>query len=188
MSSPAPPSANPPPDRIVLIGFMGAGKSTVGAHLARLLGWGFLDMDRRIEERTGLTVARFFQERGEAAFREEERQVALEAARLRRCVIAAGGGAFTGPETREALRSGALTVWLRCDLDTALGRIPADGSRPLAANRAIMQDLLAQRDPSYRLADAAVDSSQGSPAEVAHRVAGVVRGRGGEGTQETPVR
>lgn len=188
MSSPGPQSGKPPFDRVVLIGFMGAGKTSVGAQLARLLGWGFLDMDRRIEERTGLTVAQFFRERGEAAFREEEGRVARDATSLTDYVIAAGGGAFTVPETREALQSGALTVWLRCGLDTVLARIPPDGTRPLAPNRAIMQNLLAQREPSYRLADLAVDSSTGSPAEVADRVARVVLGRGGQQSQETPDR
>lgn len=188
MSSPERPSAERPFDRIVLVGFMGAGKTAVGLELARLLGWAFLDMDGRIEERTGLSIARLFQDRGEAAFREEERRVALEVSRLRRHVVAAGGGAFAEPETREALRKGAVTVWLRCDPETILARVPLDGSRPLARNRAIMLALLAQREPSYRLADATVDSSGGSPAEVARRVAEAVSGRGRRGSSVMPDR
>src|SRR5688572_18276814 len=103
------------PQRIVLVGFMGCGKSTVGAELARRLGWGFRDLDRWIEARRGLTVARIFRRHGEAFFREEERRAARAAARLRRHVVAAGGGAFAQEGTREILQKGSLTVWLRCD-------------------------------------------------------------------------
>jgi shikimate kinase len=160
---------------------MGAGKTTVGPLVARLLGWDFLDMDETIEQRTGLSIARLFAERGEHAFRALEREVARWAAGVERLVIAAGGGAFAEPETREALRRGAFTVWLRCDLDTILARIPADGSRPLAASREIMRDLLVRREASYRLADAAVDASSGDPEEIARRIveAAPHRPRGG---------
>jgi shikimate kinase len=169
----------------VLVGFMGAGKTTVGPLVARTLGWDFLDMDGTIEERAGLGIARIFEERGEPAFRALEHEVALHAAGFERLVIAAGGGAFAEPATREALRRGAFTVWLRCDLDTILARIPPDGGRPLAANRAIMRDLLARREPSYRLADAVVDASGGNPAEVAFRIVQAVTRRGGTGDPET---
>jgi shikimate kinase len=159
------------PHRIVLVGFMGCGKSTVGAALARRLGWGFRDLDRWIEERHGLTVAEIFRRRGEAFFREEERRAARAAARLRRCVVAAGGGAFAEEATRETLRAGALTVWLRCRETALWRRLPRDGSRPLAGDRGRMRRLLGEREPSYRLADLAVDSSRAAPDEVARRIA-----------------
>jgi shikimate kinase len=89
---------------------------------------------------------------------------------LERRVIATGGGAFSRPGTRALLQAGAVTVWLRCDLDTMMTRLPADGSRPLAGNRAIMRALLAERETSYRLADLAVDASRGTPREVADRI------------------
>jgi shikimate kinase len=166
------------PARIVLVGFMGAGKTTVGTRLARLLGWEFLDMDRRIEEGVGLAVAEIFRERGERWFRAEERRVAREAAGLRQGVIAAGGGAFAERETRDLLRAGALTVWLRCDLETILGRVRLYGSRPLAANRAIMRALLAEREPSYQLADLTVEAGRGTPEEVADEIRRAIqRGR-----------
>ncbi len=158
------------PNRIVLVGFMGAGKTTVGERLARLLGWGFLDTDRRIEEDTGLLVAEIFRERGEAWFRAQERRVAREGAGLRQHVIAAGGGAFADPETRALLRAGAVTVWLRCGLETILARVKGDTRRPLAANRAIMQALLAQREPSYQLADVTVEAGAGTPDQVADQI------------------
>jgi shikimate kinase/3-dehydroquinate synthase len=171
--------------RIVLVGFMGAGKTTVGERLARLLGWSFLDTDQRIEEDTGLGVAEIFRERGEAWFRDQERRVAREGATLRQHVIAAGGGAFAEPETRALLRAGAVTVWLRCDLETILARVKGDARRPRAGNRAIMQALLAQREPSYQLADVTVAAGGGTPDEVADRVRRAVFREGTPGTQRT---
>lgn len=157
--------------RIVLVGFMGSGKSSVGTELAALLGWAFVDLDRRIEERTGRSVAAIFRESGEPVFREEERRAAREAAAREPCVIAAGGGAFADSETRDALRAGSLAVYLECDLDTLLRRVPADGSRPLAGNRETMRRLLRAREPWYRSADLAVDASRGTPFELALSIA-----------------
>jgi shikimate kinase len=165
------------PERVVLVGFMGAGKSTIGPLLAEVLGWGFVDLDTWIEERAGREVATIFREEGEASFRARERDMAARAASQRHLVIAAGGGAFAQPDTRDVLRQGAVTVWLRSDLATLLARIPPDGRRPLAANRDIMQTLLAEREPSYKLADVTVDAS-GKADAVAALVALEVRARG----------
>jgi shikimate kinase len=164
--------------RVVLVGFMGSGKSTVGPLLAESLGWGFLDMDQAIERRAGRPVPALFAEKGEEAFRQLELQVAEEACGLDRHVVAAGGGAFVQPATRTALQKEALVVWLKVDLDTATRRIPADGRRPLAGNRDIMQELLALREPAYALADLTVDASDGAPATVARRVEAGLRERG----------
>jgi shikimate kinase/3-dehydroquinate synthase len=169
------------PNRIVLVGFMGSGKSAVGARLAGRLGYRFEDMDRRIERRTRRSIAVIFEERGEEAFREEELREATALARLDRRVIAAGGGAFTRPETRARLQEGAITVWIRGDLDTLLRRIRPDGTRPLAGNRAIMRALLAEREPSYRLADLVVDTTRDTtPGGVAGRIADLIDQRRGE--------
>jgi len=165
------------PPRVVLVGFMGSGKSAVGRLLARRLGYRFEDMDRRIEEKAGRRIADIFRDEGEEAFREMEREEARAIGRLRGLVVAAGGGAFARAETRALLQEGALTVWLRCDLDRILARVPADGSRPLAGNRDIMRALLAEREPSYRMADVAVDASSGTPREVADRIVGLIEGR-----------
>jgi shikimate kinase len=169
-------------ERIVLVGFMGAGKTTVGAALARLLAWEFRDMDGEIEARNALTVAEIFARHGEAFFRSEELRAAREMAGLPRHVVAAGGGAFAFPETRDALRAGAaVVVWLRCDLDTLLARIAPDGSRPLASNRERMAALLAEREPTYRQADLIVDASDADAVEVARRVARAAFPDGGPG-------
>jgi shikimate kinase len=163
---------------VVLVGFMGSGKSTVGPLLADLLGWSFLDLDLAIESRTGRSVPALFAERGEEGFRELERQMAEEASRLDEHVVAAGGGAFARPETRTALQRDAVVVWLKVDLETALRRVPADGSRPLARNRAIMRELLALREPAYALADLTVEASDAVPSAVARRVREGLRDRG----------
>jgi shikimate kinase len=169
------------PTRIVLVGFMGVGKSTVGRALADRLGWTFVDLDERIEARNGGTVAEIFARHGEAYFREQERQAADEARSLSDHVLAAGGGAFVQPATRALLQDGAATVWLTCALDTVLHRIRPDGSRPLAADRERMLALLAAREASYRMADVAVDTTSASPEEAAERIVQTLfQGRGTE--------
>ena len=106
-----------------------------------------------------------------------EREEARAIGELEGRVVATGGGAFAQPETRALLRQGALTVWLRCDLDATMARLPRDGSRPLAGNRDIMRALLAEREPSYRMADVTVDAAAGTPREVADRIVGLIEGR-----------
>jgi shikimate kinase len=148
---------------------MGSGKSTVGRVLARRLGWAFVDMDERIEERTGRRIAEIFREQGEAAFRQEELAVALELQSASRRVVATGGGAFAQEATRDALRTRAYTVWLAADFEALARRIPTDGSRPLAEDREIMRGLLEQREPYYRSADLIVDAMD-SPEAIAGRI------------------
>ncbi|HEY6547291.1 MAG TPA: shikimate kinase [Vicinamibacteria bacterium] len=163
--------------RLVLVGFMGAGKSTVGPLVAARLGWQFLDMDTRLEERLGMPVAEVFASRGEESFRLEEETVARELLERERLVVAAGGGAFARAATRELLKHNAVTVFLQCDLETVIRRVPADGRRPLAGNREIMAIRLAERESSYRKADVTVDASAGVPDEVAARVVSAVQPR-----------
>ena len=161
----------------MLVGFMGAGKSTVGPLLAERLGWAFLDMDARIEQRLGMDVATCFRTHGEEAFRAEERVVARELSGRHHLVVAAGGGAFAGAETRELLKRNALTVWLRVDLAAVLRRVPPDGRRPLAGNREIMAGRLAERESAYREADVTVETSDVGPDAVAERIVSAVRQR-----------
>jgi shikimate kinase len=143
----------------VLVGMMGSGKTTVAGLLARGLGWDCVDMDGELERAAGLSVPEMFAQLGEEAFRRRERDLAVALQARERTVVAAGGGAFARTDTREALRAGAFTVWLRCDLETVLSRVPLDGSRPLAASRETIARLFAEREPSYRLADWSVDAS-----------------------------
>jgi len=174
------------PARVVLVGFMGAGKSTVGRRLARRLGFRFEDMDRRIEKREGQSIARLFRERGEPVFRELEREEARAVSVLSGVVVAAGGGAFAQDETRGLLQQGAITIWLQCTLEAAVARVRPDGRRPLAANREIMRTLLAEREPSYRQADMAVDTSGREPREVVDRIVELIEGHERERTSGRP--
>jgi shikimate kinase len=157
--------------RIVLVGFMGAGKTTVGRHLASLLGWDFVDLDDAVVSRAGKPVAAIFREDGEPAFREAEQAAAADLEKRRFVVIAAGGGAFVGPATRAALTRDTLTVWLRCALPALLARIADDGDRPLAVNRERISALLTEREPVYRLADLVVDTTGVAPPDAAREIA-----------------
>ncbi len=157
------------PARVVLVGMMGSGKTTVAALLARRLGWDCVDMDAELERRAGLSIREMFTRIGEEGFRQREHALALDLRARDRVVIAAGGGAFARRETREALRRNAFSVWLRCDVETVLARVPRDGSRPLAASRETILRLFAEREPSYRLADWSVDASP-APELVARRI------------------
>ena len=174
------------PARVVLTGFMGAGKTTIGPMVAHRLGWSFVDLDDEIRAAAGRSVAEIFAALGEPAFRDAERAAAARVCTRGQLVLATGGGAFTIPETRRVLQQGALTVWLRCEIETLMRRIPADGSRPLAVNRATILPLLVGREPSYALADLTIDTTRTAPADVARIVAeAALRGRNeGEGTTE----
>ncbi len=167
----------PSPRRVVLVGFMGVGKSTIGRLLAQRLGWDFCDLDRRVEIRAGQPIAEMFASRGEAAFREEERLAAESLLERSQCVVAAGGGAWHEPATRELLARDSVSVWLQADLPTLQHRLPDNPARPLARDRARMAALFAERQPSYRLADLSVETKDRSPHEIADQVAAYVRAR-----------
>jgi len=119
-------------------------------------------------------VAAIFREQGEAAFRAAEHEAAVALAGRRSVVIAAGGGAFGAPATRAALSAGAFTVWLRCALPALRARIEGDASRPLAGSRATITALLTEREPIYRLADLAVDTTSAAPPDAAREIASAV--------------
>jgi shikimate kinase len=155
---------------------MGAGKSTVGPLLASLLDWDFQETDVLIEKRVRLPIPEIFRTRGEPFFREEELAVVSSIAGLTRVVIAAGGGAFAEPRTRDTLKKGSTTVWLKAPFETLLARIGDPGSRPLARDRERMLSLWTEREPSYRSADLVVETLDVAPEGVARRIAESVFG------------
>jgi len=137
---------------IVLVGLMGAGKSTVGRRLASLVGRDFADADDEIERAAQLSVADIFARFGEPHFRDGERRVIARLIEERHGVIATGGGAFCDPGTRALILEQAIAVWIDCDVDTLVERTSRKNNRPLLANgnpREILTRLKAERDPYY---------------------------------------
>lgn len=157
--------AQPRPPLICLAGFMGTGKSTVGARLAKQLGWHFVDLDEKIEQVAGITIPQFFERYGEPAFRQ------LEADQLRAAigratefkeatVVALGGGTYAQPGAPEYLRNaGVPVIWLDAPMEVLLSRCTTMTGRPMFRDEASFRALHAQRLASYQLADFRVDSS-----------------------------
>ncbi len=148
---------------IVLIGLMGAGKSTIGRKLAERLKLGFVDADHEIEHAAGMSIADIFAAHGEASFRDGERRVIARLLEEGGRVIATGGGAYMNAETRAAIAARGVSVWLKADLPVLMRRVRRRSNRPLlqtADPESVMRDLMAKRYPVYALADVAVLSSE----------------------------
>jgi shikimate kinase len=158
------------PDKIYLVGFMAAGKSTVGLALARRLAWRAEDVDTLIEQRERMTVADIFARHGEPHFRRIEREMLRLLQPIRHMVVATGGGTFVDPENRAFMNLDGITVWLDLPLAELVARIPLDGRRPLAADRAALEQLYVTRLESYRHAHVRIDSSRRSVSDVVDRV------------------
>jgi len=158
---------------IVLVGLMGAGKSTVGRRLASELGLSFADADLEIEKAAGCSISDFFERFGEPAFREGERRVIARLLAGPRHVLATGGGAFMDPATRALISESGISVWLRADLDLLMARVTKRPTRPLLKTsdpRATMERLMAERYPVYAQADITIDSSGGPHDSVVQRI------------------
>jgi shikimate kinase len=163
------------PSRIVLTGFMGAGKTTVGALLAERLGWDFVDSDRVVEARAGMAVAQIFERRGEPAFREAEAAAVREACGQSRLVLALGGGALEMAATRDFLAplDDTLIIFLDAPLNTMIARCMAHEKgpiRPVLADHARLAERWNQRLPWYRQAHLTVDTGDLSPEAVVERI------------------
>jgi len=179
MTAPSPPII----DRVVLLGFMAAGKTAVGAELARRLGWRHVDLDAWIEAREGRSVSRIFAADGEARFRELEAEATGDVGGMRGVVLSPGGGWITGPGNLEALGAGTLSVWLRVSPEEAVRRAAATpGERPLLAGAdplGAARRLLEARAPLYARAALHVDTEGRPPEEVASIIEAEVRARRG---------
>lgn len=147
---------------VVLVGMMGAGKTAVGKRLALRLGLAFRDADAEIEAAAQKTIPEIFEVEGEAFFRDKERRVVArllgDGAPL---VLATGGGAYMNAQTREAIRSGAVSIWLRAELDVLMRRVRRKANRPLlktADPEGTLKALMEARYPVYALADVTVMS------------------------------
>ena len=149
-------------DKIYLVGFMAAGKTTVARMLAERLGWRAEDIDELIEARERRTVAEIFARNGEPYFRSIERDILRLLLPLRHCVVATGGGTFMDPDNRAAINVDGVSVWLDVPLDRLVERVPADGRRPLAADRAGFERLYHQRRAAYEQAHVRLDAGRAS--------------------------
>lgn len=146
---------------VVLVGLMGAGKTCVGRKLAESLGLPFLDSDNEVEDAAGCEVRYIFEVYGEPAFRDCERRVIRRLLQAGPGIIATGGGAFMDPATREAVKTNAISIWLRADPEVLHQRTKRSKARPLLAKGDPLQtlkDLAEQRYPVYAEADITIDT------------------------------
>ena len=157
-------------DKVFLVGFMAAGKSTVAAALGGRLDWRVEDVDTRIEAREHSTVADIFATRGEAYFRAAERAVLQDLLPLRHAVVATGGGTFVNPANRRLINADGASVWLDVSLATVVERLPADGRRPLAADRGSMEALYRARRTAYGHAHLHLDANRAATGELVERI------------------
>lgn len=161
--------------RIVLTGFMGAGKSTVGGLLAQALGWRFLDSDAVIETRTGMTIARIFEEQGESSFRALETAAIAELTREEHLILALGGGAVESASTRQLLAGldDACIIFLDAPLEVMIARClaqPGAAERPVLAAADLLPARLAARLPWYREAHLTIATEGSLPSAVVDRI------------------
>jgi shikimate kinase len=145
-------------DKIYLVGFMGAGKSSVARALARRLDWRSVDVDELIEQREHQTVSAIFTSRGEPYFRAVERSVLMDQIPSRHLVVATGGGTFVDPHNRAVINNDGLSVWLDVPIDRLIARVPNDGRRPLAADRTEFERLYVARRAAYEQAHFRIDA------------------------------
>ena len=169
---------------VILIGFMGTGKTSTGKMLAQKLGCAFIDMDVKIEEEAGMSIPEIFAKFGEAYFRKLEHELAVRLGSRRNAVISTGGGTVKNPANMEALKQGGTVVCLQADVDTVLQRTSCRGTRPVldkedtGDRRQAVEKLLAERESLYAQADFAVDTSELSPLQVVEIIVKTLKTRG----------
>ena len=152
---------------VYVVGFMGAGKSSVALHLAQRLGWQFFDTDAEIEAKEQKTIAAIFEAHGEAEFRRIETEAIRHHVRWiergRPAVLALGGGAFTQQANRELLKKNGITVWLDCPFEVVQRRVALQTHRPLARDPESFAALYEARREHYRLADVHIPVESDDP-------------------------
>ena len=154
---------------IVLVGLMGAGKSSIGRRLAHRLGLPFVDADTEIEKAADLTIPEIFEKHGEPYFRAGEVRVVARILESGPQVLATGGGAYMNPETRARIRERGISLWLKAELDVLMKRVKRRGDRPLLKAddpQAVLKRLMDERYPVYAEADLTVVSREASHEEV----------------------
>ncbi|MDP5273308.1 shikimate kinase [Chengkuizengella axinellae] len=151
-------------NNIVLVGFMGTGKSTVGKKLSSKLGWGFVDTDDWIEKREHLSIPEIFSTKGEVYFRKVEAEVIQEVMASEHQVIATGGGAVLSLHNRSRMLSQGTVIQLKADADTIIKRVEKDTHRPLLQGniKDKVYEIMEKRKYAYEFADIILDTSAGS--------------------------
>jgi shikimate kinase len=166
---------------VVLVGMMGAGKSSVGRRLAARLGVPFVDADAEIESAAGMTIAEIFAQHGESYFRAGEARVIARLLEQGPQVLATGGGAVMDANTRALIRDKGISVWLKADLEILLKRTKRRGDRPLADK---IKDLLPQREPIYAQADITVQSRDEPHDTIVDEIVGALAAKLGAAKEE----
>ena len=157
-------------DKLYLVGFMAAGKSSLARELGRRLDWQVEDVDERIEALERRPIAAIFAADGEAYFRAVEREVVQGLLPPRHVVVATGGGTFVDPDLRALIRADGAVFWIDAPLGQIIDRLPRDGSRPLAANRVQLESLYETRRIAYAQAHVRLDASRASIGDLADEV------------------
>ena len=157
-------------DKIFLVGFMAAGKSTIAKALAQKLDWRGKDIDELIEKRERKTVTDIFTHHGERYFRAAERAAIKELTPLQHVVIATGGGTFAVPDNRLVINEHGVSIWLDVSFNTVLERLPTDSRRPLAKNLTTMQALYTSRQAAYRDAHLRIDANRMATEELVEQI------------------
>lgn len=163
----------PDPRNIILAGFMGSGKSTVGRTLARSLGWGFVDTDQLIEAEAACPVAEIFEKKGEAAFRDLETRIAGRIGAMRHCVIATGGGFMIREENRKAAFDAGRVIFLMASAEQIWHRIKHSSRRPLLRSEdpmAQIRELLSEREEAYNAIPDRVSTDRRTPYSIADEI------------------
>ena len=159
---------------IILVGLMGAGKSTIGRNLARQLGKEFYDSDRVIEERTGVDIATIFEIEGEQGFRDREEQVINDLCRMDNIVLATGGGSILREVNRKNMKKYGHVIYLRTTAEMLYSRIRYDKSRPLMQTKSpldTLKNLLKDREPFYiEVADTIITTGKQKATSIVKRV------------------
>ncbi len=172
--------------KLVLVGFMGSGKSTVGRLLSRKLSLPFVDLDSLIVERTGMSIPQIFREKGEGYFREIEREILIsELSSSRNLILSTGGGAPAYRDNMNLINRFSTSIFLHASFETLFSRISGDRNRPLASlDRERLKNLFLKRLPFYRKAHITINTEGKTPADVVNEVVSTLNGGKGKPTPE----
>ena len=157
-------------DKVYLVGFMGAGKTTLATALGNRMNWRVEDSDRLVERNECMSVADIFTEHGERHFREAEHKVLTDLLPVRHLVIATGGGTFVSPENQALINLDGTSIWLDVSLERIIERLPMDGRRPLASERSNLRRLFHSRRSAYGQASMRLNADRTSTSDLVEQV------------------